>query len=497
MSEQSNAPKRESFSGRNAFIFAAIGSAVGLGNIWRFPYITYENGGGAFMIPYLIALLTAGIPIVFLDYAIGHKFRGSAPLAYRRLNRKFEMFGWWQVIINTILATYYAVIIGWAASYTYFSLSSAWGKDPKGFLFGEYLKVAADPGVGLDFVAGIVLPLVGVWVLVTALLATGVQKGIGKASTILMPLLTVMFALLVVYSLFLPGATKGLNALFTPNWEKLADPTVWIAAYGQIFFSLSICMGIMVTYASYLKPKSDLSGTGLVVGFANSSFEILAGVGVFAALGFMAQNMGKEVSDVAANGLGLAFIAFPTIIDQLPFGNALIGLLFFGSLFFAGITSLISILETIIAAVQDKTHFPRAKATLVVCVPLSIVSVLMFGTTTGLPLLDVMDKFLNNFGIVGVAFISIACILFTGSLKTLSDHVNSVSSLKLGKGWQIVLTLTTIVLGYMLVSELWKVANEGYENYPTWFVATFGWGMLAVYIVFSIILSLGKWKQEK
>lgn len=123
MSEQSNAPKRESFSGRNAFIFAAIGSAVGLGNIWRFPYITYENGGGAFMIPYLIALLTAGIPIVFLDYAIGHKFRGSAPLAYRRLNRRFEMFGWWQVIINTILATYYAVIIGWAASYTYFSLS--------------------------------------------------------------------------------------------------------------------------------------------------------------------------------------------------------------------------------------------------------------------------------------------------------------------------------------------------------------------------------------
>lgn len=497
MSEQSNAPKRESFSGRNAFIFAAIGSAVGLGNIWRFPYITYENGGGAFMIPYLIALLTAGIPIVFLDYAIGHKFRGSAPLAYRRLNRRFEMFGWWQVIINTILATYYAVIIGWAASYTYFSLSSAWGKDPKGFLFGEYLKVAADPGVGLDFVAGIVLPLVGVWVLVTALLATGVQKGIGKASTILMPLLTVMFALLVVYSLFLPGATKGLNALFTPNWEKLADPTVWIAAYGQIFFSLSICMGIMVTYASYLKPKSDLSGTGLVVGFANSSFEILAGVGVFAALGFMAQNMGKEVSDVAANGLGLAFIAFPTIIDQLPFGNALIGLLFFGSLFFAGITSLISILETIIAAVQDKTHFPRAKATLVVCVPLSIVSVLMFGTTTGLPLLDVMDKFLNNFGIVGVAFISIACILFTGSLKTLSDHVNSVSSLKLGKGWQCVVVLTTILLGYMLISEIIKIAQNGYDSYPTWFLNTFGWGMAIALVVVAAALSLSKWKQEK
>lgn len=497
MSQASGASPRESFSGRNAFIFAAIGSAVGLGNIWRFPYITYDNGGGAFMIPYLVALLTAGIPIVFLDYAIGHKYRGCAPLAYRRLNRKFEMFGWWQVIVNTILSTYYAVIIGWAASYAFFSVDSAWGKDHKGFFFNEYLKMAAEPGVGLDFVGGIVLPLAGVWILVTALLASGVQKGIGKASSILMPLLTVMFAVLVAYSLFLPGATKGLNALFTPDWGKLADPTVWIAAYGQIFFSLSICMGIMVTYASYLKPKTDLSGTGLVVGFANSSFEILAAVGVFSALGFMAQNMGKEVSDVATNGIGLAFVAFPIIIDQLPVGSALIGLLFFGSLFFAGITSLISILEVIIATVQDKTGMARNKAAYAVCIPLALVSVALFGTTTGLPLLDVMDKFLNNFGIVGVAFASIACILLTGSLKVLADHINSVSSLKLGGIWKTVLSITTLVLGYMLVSELLKVAKEGYEGYPAWFVGTFGWGMLAVFIVFSVILSLGKWKQEK
>ncbi|QMT31109.1 sodium-dependent transporter [Alysiella filiformis] len=497
MSQQSNAPQRESFSGRRAFIFAAIGSAVGLGNIWRFPYVTYDNGGGAFIVPYLIALLTAGIPILFVDYAIGHKYRGSAPLAFRRLNRKFEIFGWWQVLINVIIAIYYAVIIGWAASYTYFSLNNAWGKDPKAFFFGEYLKMSSDVGVGLDFVAGVLLPLIGVWVVVIALLGTGVQKGIGKVSMILMPLLTAMFAILVVYSLFLPGATKGLDALFTPNWSKLAEPSVWIAAYGQIFFSLSICFGIMITYASYLKPKSDLSGTGLVVGFANSSFEILAGVGVFAALGFMAQSMGKEVSEVATSGIGLAFIAFPTIIDQMPVGGALIGVLFFGSLLFAGITSLISILEVIIAAVQDKTYLPRVPATLLVCVPLSLVSIVLFGTTTGLAMLDVLDKFVNSFGIVAVAFVSLVCMVFSGCLKTLSDHVNSVSSLKLGKGWQCVVVLTTILLGYMLISEIIKIAQNGYDSYPTWFLNTFGWGMAIALVVVAAALSLSKWKQEK
>lgn len=125
-----------------------------------------------------------------------------------------------------------------------------------------------------------------------------------------MPLLTVMFVILVITALFLPGSVKGLNALFTPDWSKLLEPTVWVAAYGQIFFSLSICFGIMITYSSYLKKQSDLTGSGLVVGFANSSFELLAGIGVFAALGFMATAAGKEVSDVATSGIGLAFIAF-------------------------------------------------------------------------------------------------------------------------------------------------------------------------------------------
>ena len=268
---------------------------------------------------------------------------------------------------------------------------------------------------------------------------------------------------------------------------------MWIAAYGQIFFSLSICFGIMVTYASYLKRDTDLTGSGLVVGFANSSFELLAGIGVFAALGFMAQAGGKEVSEVATSGIGLAFIAFPAIIDQAPMGS-LLGVLFFGSLLFAGVTSLISILEVIIAAVQDKLHWGRVVSTIAVCVPMALLSIALFGTTTGLPMLDVLDKFVTNFGIVAVAFFSLVAMAIGKYLPALAEHINRTSSFKVGKMWVLVSgILTPVVLGYMLFSELTKIIKEGYENYPDWFVNTFGWGMAGGLIVLAIILSRLAW----
>lgn len=484
---------RETFSGRTAFIIAAVGSAVGLGNIWRFPYVTYENGGGAFIIPYIVALLTAGIPLLFLDYAIGHKHHGSPPLAYRRLSQKFETFGWWQVLINVIIGLYYAVILGWAASYTYYSFTSAWGNDPINFFLHEHIKMAGEVTMSFDFVGTVIGPLLAVWLITLLIMSLGVQKGVAKASSIFMPLLVVMFVVLVVYSLFLPGASKGLDALFTPNWEKLTEPEVWIAAYGQIFFSLSICFGIMVTYASYLKKETDLTSPGLVVGFANSSFEVLAGIGVFAALGFIATANGQEVSEVAKGGIGLAFFAFPTIINQAPLGSVL-GVLFFGSLVFAGLTSFISILEVIIAAVQDKLQLRRVKATFLVGLPMMILSAILFGTASGLPMLDTMDNFVNMFGIVAVAFFSVLAILATGKLKDLAEHLNQVSSFKVGVIWKSCVAVTVVVLAVILYKGAVKVLANGYEGYPDWFVNTFGWGMAISLVVIGFLLSLLPWK---
>ena len=490
------AQKRETFSGRRAFIMAAIGSAVGLGNIWRFPYTTYENGGGAFIIPYLIALLTAGIPLLFLDYAIGHRNRGGAPLSYRRVSPHFEVFGWWQMMVNVIIGLYYAVVLGWAASYTYFSFTGAWGDKPIDFFIGEFLKMGdIKNGVSFEFVGMVTGPLIAMWIVALGVLSMGVQKGIAKASSVLMPVLVVMFMALVIYSLFLPGAAKGLDALFTPDWSKLSNPSVWIAAYGQIFFSLSIGFGIMVTYASYLKKESDLTGSGLVVGFANSSFEVLAGIGVFAALGFIATAQGQEVSEVAKGGIGLAFFAFPTIINKAPFGEVL-GVLFFGSLTFAALTSFISVIEVIISAIQDKIRIRRGKVTFIVGVPMMLVSVILFGTTTGLPMLDVFDKFVNYFGIVAVAFASLIAIVANEKLGLLGNHLNETSSFKVGFFWRLCIVLTSGVLAFMLFSEGAKVFSEGYEGYPNWFVNTFGWGMSISLLVVAFFLSRLKWKSE-
>ena len=490
------AQKRETFSGRRAFIMAAIGSAVGLGNIWRFPYTTYENGGGAFIIPYLIALLTAGIPLLFLDYAIGHRNRGGAPLSYRRVSPHFEVFGWWQMMVNVIIGLYYAVVLGWAASYTYFSFTGAWGDKPIDFFIGEFLKMGdIKNGVSFEFVGMVTGPLIAMWIVALGVLSMGVQKGIAKASSVLMPVLVVMFMALVIYSLFLPGAAKGLDALFTPDWSKLSNPSVWIAAYGQIFFSLSIGFGIMVTYASYLKKESDLTGSGLVVGFANSSFEVLAGIGVFAALGFIATAQGQEVSEVAKGGIGLAFFAFPTIINKAPFGEVL-GVLFFGSLTFAALTSFISVIEVIISAIQDKIRIRRVKVTFIVGVPMMLVSVILFGTTTGLPMLDVFDKFVNYFGIVAVAFASLIAIVANEKLGLLGNHLNETSSFKVGFFWRLCIVLTSGVLAFMLFSEGAKVFSEGYEGYPNWFVNTFGWGMSISLLVVAFFLSRLKWKSD-
>lgn len=499
-STTTHSTKREAFGSRNVFILSAIGSAVGLGNIWRFPYVAYEGGGGAFLIPYLCALLTAGIPLLFFDYAIGHRFRGSSPLAFRRMHRAAEPLGWWQVLICVVIATYYAVIIAWAAMYTWFSAQVTWGAgNENDFFYKDFLQMGdvSKGGVSTQFVPQVGLPLIAVWVVVIVIMGLGVKRGIGRANTVLMPLLTIMFAALVVQSLFLPGAVDGLNAFFTPNWKALADPAVWASAYGHIFFSLSVAFGIMVTYSSYLKRKTDLTGSGLVVAFANSGFEILAGIGVFAALGFMAQAQGTDVAHTATAGIGLAFVAFPTIVSNAA-GGSIIGVLFFGALVFAGVTSLISVLEVVVAALQDKLGWGRVRTTLVVSIPIALISIAMFSTTTALAVLDTTDAFVNAFGIMAVALVAVIIVAWLlHRLPALRDHLNRRSSFTVGWFWMLLVgALAPIVLGYLFVSEVIAKVSVPYGGYPGWFLSIFGWGMVIALVLLAILLSLLPWSHR-
>ncbi|WP_061960323.1 sodium-dependent transporter [Demequina flava] len=486
-------PKREAWSGQTAFILAAVGSAVGLGNIWRFPGEAYDNGGGAFMIPYLIALITAGIPILFLDHALGHRFRGSSPLSLKRAAKGGEAVGWWHVAVCFIIGLYYTVIIAWALSYFFFSFNLAYAEDPAGFFTGTYLQ-AADPGFSLDFVPGVLWPLAAIWVVTIVVLALGVTKGIEKLNIIAIPLLVVTFTALVARALFLEGAADGLDALFSPDFAALGDPAVWIAAYGQIFFSLSIAYGIMITYASYRKRRSNVTGPGLVVAFSNSSFEMLAGIGVFSTIGFLAAQQGVSVSELEGlTGITLSFITFPAVIAQMP-GGAIFGALFFGSLLLAGMTSLVSVLQVVLSAIQEKFNLNVRRTALWICIPMAIVSLVGFGTTTGLYLLDTLDQWSNQLGIVAGAFLMVVVVMWFGRRgEELARHLSAVSTMKVGRVWLVVTSLVAVLLMYMFVDKVITLVSEGYEGYPTWYLGVFGWGTLAFIVVAALVMPTIKW----
>ncbi|MGM7634131.1 sodium-dependent transporter [Bacillus sp. Hm123] len=489
--------QRPIWGSRAGFILAAVGSAIGLGNIWRFPAVAYENGGGAFFLPYLFALLTAGIPLLILEFTMGHKYRGSSPLSFARLNKNAEWLGWWQVGISFIIATYYSVIIGWALSYSVFSFNLSWGDDPKTFLLADYLQVG-EAGTFGGFVPQILISLIIVWVVVLGVLVAGVKKGIEKVTKVMIPVLVVLFLAIVIRALTLEGAADGLNAFFKPDWSKLMDGKVWIAAYGQIFFSLSIGFAIMVTYSSYLPKKSDITNNAFITGFSNSGFELLAGFGVFSALGFMAAQQGVPVQEVVSSGVILAFAVFPQIINQFPFANELFGVLFFGSLLLAGFTSLISIVETFVAGIQEKFKVSRTAAVLMGGGAASLIS-LIYATRGGLNFLDVVDYFINNFGVALAGLVEVILVAWVfKQLDPLKKHADEVSDIQLGAWWKICLSvITPVVLGYMMFDNLRQNFTAPYGDYPQNFINSYGWTVaIGVILVGFAFMYIKPWKKE-
>jgi len=494
---------RSQWGTRAGFILAAVGSAIGLGNIWRFPQVAYENGGGAFFIPYLFALLTAGIPILIMEFTMGQKYRGSAPLTFNRMNKRAEWLGWWGVVVAFFISTYYAVIIAWAISYSVFSINLTWGEDTEGFLFNDYLHLV-NPGEIGNLVPGVVIPLIIVWIAVLAILFRGVKKGIEIANRIFIPLLVVVFMIIVIRAITLPGALDGLDAFFAPDFSNILSPEVWVAAYGQIFFSLSIAFAIMITYSSYLPKKTDITNNAFIVGFGNSGFELLAGIGVFAILGFMAGQAGVGVDEVVAGGVGLAFVVFPQIINTLPAFNEFFGVLFFLSLVLAGITSLISITETYVAGLVDKFNISRAKAVIFGGGLAAIIS-LLYATQGGLNFLDTVDYFINQFGVALIGLVEVVMIAWIlRRVKELKEHANEISDIQLGSWWTISLNLITpVVLGYMMfelfrqnLMKTFDTETGNYGSYSDSFIFYSGWVIAAFALIIGIILSLSKWKSS-
>ncbi|WP_205544149.1 sodium-dependent transporter [Rubrobacter indicoceani] len=479
---------RDQWAGKLGFMLAAIGSAVGLGNIWRYPYIAYENGGGAFLVPYFIALVTAGIPVLILEYALGHKYRSAAPFSFRALSQRWEWLGWWQIGVSFFIITYYMVIIGWVLSYCYYSFGTRWGSDPDTFFNESFLGLSAGfwEFGGLQW--RVLLATAIAWILTYWLLQRGVSRGIELASKILIPALVVMILIFVVRGLTLPGAVDGLNVLLTPDFSALLNPSVWVAAYGQIFFSLSVGFSIMIAYASYLNRRSDLTNSAFIVALSNTGFEFLAALGVFSVLGFLAFQQNATVDEVVTSGIGLAFVAFPQIINELPGLNSFFGVIFFGALLFAGVTSAVSILECAIAGVREKFGLTRRAAVNWVCGLAALVSII-YATRGGLYYLDVVDRWMNNYGLVLTGLAEILFVVFVvRRLRSLQDHVNERSYIRAGGWWIIALTaVTPALLGLVTILNLYGELTSRYGEYPLSGLLVFGWGLAVLVVVAGFV----------
>ena len=418
-----------------AFVLAMIGSAVGLGNIWRYPYVLYSNGGGAFYIPYLLAIISLAIPFLILEYGVGYNYQSSFTKAIVKLKPKFEFYGWILPVVVFIMTVYYSTIIGWDGIYLFLSFFKGWGADPNTYLNVNLLQATDSLSGAFNFIPFIAVFMLVGWFIVWLISHKNLDEGLGRVCEIFVPLLFVVMLFIVIFSLTLPGASIGLSELFNPDWSLLWHFDIWMAAFGQIFFSLSLGMGAGFTYASYTNDDIDLISSGLKVIFANCAFENFAALGVFSILGYMSLQSGTPVSEIVSQGTTLIFVAYPQVFNILGTIGLVLGPLFFFTVYIAGITSMLSSFEVLSISIQNKFALSRRKATLILCIIGGLAS-MVYATSAGGYILGIADIFVNN--IVVILSVFVECILFAWVFKAerLIDFMNGRSKhFKLGKWW--------------------------------------------------------------
>ena len=255
---------KSEWNSRSAFILAMIGSAVGLGNIWRFPNVLYSNGGGSFMIPYIVSIFLLGISFVLVEYAVGFRFKRSLARILFTISKKLEPVAWFVLFVVFLITTYYVCVVGWDLIYVVLSFTKGWGANPD-LYFANNVLHATDSVSGIfTIVPNVLVSIFIIWFIAWFINKRELNNGIGKVSQILLPLLCIMVLAIVGFSLTLPGASIGYTQILTPDWSALGNAEVWLAAFGQIVFSLSLGMAIAMTYASYLPKGSRLDRKSVV-----------------------------------------------------------------------------------------------------------------------------------------------------------------------------------------------------------------------------------------
>lgn len=409
--------QRSSFTSKIGFVLAAAGSAVGLGNLWRFPYLAAQHGGGTFLLVYLILAVTFGFTLMVAEIAIGRKTGLSAIGAYKALDKRFGFVGVLTAIVPIIILPYYSVIGGWVIKYffTFISGSAAAAADDS--FFGNFIGSPIEPlGWFFLFIA-----------LTSVIVLLGVEKGVEKVSKVMMPILVALTLGIAIFVVTRPGALDGVIYYIKPNFKDFS-PTTIFAAMGQLFYSMSLAMGIMVTYGSYMKKDNHIEKSVRQIEFFDTAIAFLAGLMIVPATYMFNGNTTEGMK----KGPTLMFVILPKVFDQMGKIGTIVGIAFFLLVFFAALTSSISLMETVVSIVMDKTKWGRK----LTCIVVTVFSLLMgipsslgfniWGHITflnGLTFLDLFDFVSNSVIMPIVAFLTCVLIGFFIKPKTVSDEV--------------------------------------------------------------------------
>ena len=483
--------KKSEWNSNIAFMMAMIGSAVGLGNIWRFPNVLYSNGGGSFMIPYIVSLFLLGISFVLVEYAVGFKFKKSLARILYSVSTKLEPVAWFILLIVFLITTYYVCVVGWDLIYIFLSFTKAWGSNPDVFFTANVLQ-ATDSISGIFKIVPAVLGSVfAIWFLSWFIIKRDLNDGIGKVSQILLPMLCIIVVIIVAFSLTLPGASVGYTQIFTPDWSALTNLDVWLAAFGQIVFSLSLGMAIAMTYASYLPEGSKLVDNAVIVAFSNSGFEVFNSIGIFSILGFMTVTSGIPFNELVTSGTGLAFVVFPQVFNTMGPAAHIIGPLFFICILFAGITSVIALLEGVCYSISEKFLIERKKTATVVCVVGFLISTI-FATGAGSTILGIFDGYLNNFALLFAVLLE--CLIFGWIYKfdDLIETLNNNSSIKVGKTWKTVIKyILPVCIGGLWIQGVYSTVTTA-DGLSTTIMIILTIVLIVVPIIFAKLPAVNK-----
>ena len=440
--------KRSMFSGKLGFVLAAAGSAVGLGNIWRFPYLAARYGGGIFLLVYLILVVSLGFSLMIAEVAIGRKTKLSAIGAFRKLSEKWKFLGYLASVVPIIIFPYYCVIGGWVVKYLLVYATGGGMEAAGDTYFNDYIAQPAEPILWLAVYIG----------LTAVIVFFGVQKGIEKASRIMMPALVVLTLGVAAYSVTRPGALEGVAYYLIPDFSRFSVNTV-LGAMGQMFYSMSLAMGIMVTYGSYMKREDDLEKSVSQIEIFDTGIAFLAGLMVIPAV--FAFSGGDEAA--LNQGAGLMFVTLPKVFADAGTLGLVFGGLFFLLVLFAALTSSVSLMETVVSIFQDTFHWSRKfTCTLVMlgCLVLALPSSLGYGlldwiAPLGFSLLDFFDFISNS---VLMPIVALFTCLFVGWVvkpKLVIDEVKLSSSFPREKLFVVVIRyVAPICILLVLISSV-------------------------------------------